>query len=55
MDFCPECGLAVDVRRREDEAVVYVCRNPQCPRYGQVLQETPLKPNSPTEGGPFNG
>ena len=50
MDFCPECGAAVDVRLlEENHTIQFICRNPQCPKYGQVL-------NSQREGdGLSNG
>lgn len=43
MDFCPECGVAVEVRRENGETV-FVCRNPQCSQYGGKL-------NSDMNGG----
>ncbi len=37
MDFCPVCGLAVEIRS-QDGQIQALCRNPQCPMYGQVLE-----------------
>lgn len=36
MDFCPVCGVAVEVRVEGGKAV-YVCRNPQCEKFQQVI------------------
>lgn len=36
MDFCPECGVAVEVRQENGEPV-FVCRNPQCAQWNKTL------------------
>lgn len=38
MDFCPECGVAVDVEQRGG-VTVYICRNPQCGQFGNTIDE----------------
>lgn len=38
MDFCDECGVAVDVEQR-DGITLYLCRNPQCSQFGKALEE----------------
>lgn len=39
LDLCPQCGAAVDVKRRENDTLQYICRNPQCSQFGQILTE----------------
>lgn len=36
-DFCPECGVAVDIRM-EGESCIALCRNPQCGRFGRTMK-----------------
>lgn len=47
-DFCPECGVAVDVRLEGGRAIP-VCRNPQCGRFGQAADDSFRKED--TENG----
>ncbi len=42
MDFCPVCGLAVEIRA-DNGQIQALCRNPQCVMFGKVLENQEKK------------